>query len=146
MGVEWESPDSSVENKKKKKRDRYLNDCEEAIRENKKANKEAKKEVAIAKNEAYKELYEGLKSAEGEKKAIRIAKQRNKESQDLSQAKLIKNSMGNVLMEEGEMKKRWRDYFEELINIENNRVRRLVYPAEETEVPQVNEEEVLAAA
>ena len=57
-----------------------------------KANKRAKKEVAIAKNEVDKELHEGLKGAEGEKKAIRIAKQSNRESQDMHQAKLIKNS------------------------------------------------------
>ena len=71
-----------------KERDRYLNRCEETIREYKKANKEAKKEVAIAKNKAYKELYESLKGADGEKKAIRIAKQRNRESQDKYQAKI----------------------------------------------------------
>ena len=48
-----EKVQTAVENKKKKKRDRHLYRCEETIRENKKANKEAKKEVAIAKNEAY---------------------------------------------------------------------------------------------
>ena len=75
-----------------------------------------------------------------------MAKQRSRESQDVHQAKLIKKSRGNVLVGEGEIKKRWRDYFEQLMNTENDRVRRLVNPAEETEVPQVNEEEVLAAA
>ena len=49
-------------------------------------------------------------------------------------------------MGEAEIKKRWGDYFEEQMNSENDRVRRLVNPAEEIEVPQVNEEEVLAAA
>ena len=48
-------------------------------------------------------------------------------------------------MGEEKINKRWRYYFEQLINTENDRVRRLVDPAEETEVPQVNEEEVLAA-
>ena len=96
----------------KKKRDVNLNCCKRTIREYKKVHKEAKKEVA--KNEAYKELYEGLKGAEGEKKAMRIAKQRNRESQGVYQAKLIKNLRGNVLMGEGGIKKIWRDCIEQL--------------------------------
>ena len=75
--------------------------------EYKKANKKAKKAVAIAKEAVYKDLYNSLKGAEGEKRAIRIAKQKNRESQDVYQAKLIKNADGNVLTDEGEIKERW---------------------------------------
>ena len=76
---------------------------------------------------------------------IRIAKQKNRESQDVYQAKLIKNADGNVLTDEGEIKERWRSYFENLMNIENERERRTIEPSKETEVPQVDEEEVKTA-
>ena len=140
-----EEVQKAVEKKKEKKRMRDLNRCEKTIEEYKKANKEAKKAVAIAKEAVYKDLYKSLEGAEGEKRAIRIAKQKNRESQDVYQVKLIKNADGNILTDEGEIKERWRSYFENLMNIENERERRMIEPSKETEVPQVDEEEVKTA-
>ena len=68
---------------------RDLNRCEETIRNYNQANK-AKKAVAKVKCKAYNDLYTGLEEKDGQLKTMRIAKQKNQESQNMYQIKKIK--------------------------------------------------------
>ena len=51
--------------------------------------------------------------------ALRIAKQKCKETQDVYHAKYIKHEMRAPLYEENDIKQKWKTYFEKLINEEN---------------------------
>lgn len=135
----------AVAHKKKKKKERDLSRCEETIKNYKQANKEAKRAVAKAKGAAFEDLYESLEGKDGQQKAIRIAKQKNRESQDVYQVKLMKDGEGNVLADEDEIKERWRSYFEKLMNEENERIDRVIETGVETRVERVSEEEVKIA-
>ena len=79
------------------------------------------------------------------RKAIRIAKQKNKDSQDVYQGRQIKGSDGTVLTEENEVRMRWGTYFEQLMNVENERVEREIEPGMESQVPPIEREEIVAA-
>ena len=83
--------------------------------------KEAKIAVAIAKSEAYDNLYDELDTKEGQGKIFNLAKQRNKSTKDITHIKQMKDGEGNVLRDEREILKRWKDYFEQLLNEENPR-------------------------
>ena len=56
--------------------------------------KQAKREVAKARNKAYLELYEKLETKEGENEVFKIAKQRNRQSNDVQQVRVIKSKTG----------------------------------------------------
>jgi ribosomal protein S8 len=81
----------------------------------------AKQAVAVAKKESYSQLYEQLDTEEGKNRIYSIAKQRDKGSKDLQQIRMINNKEGRVLTSEQEILERCKDYFEELMNIENPR-------------------------
>ena len=83
------------------------------------AKKLAKKAVAIAKNDAYKRVYQKLETKEGEKDVFKLAKAREKKTRDLGCVRCIKGEDGKVLVEELEIKERWRSYFSKLFNGEN---------------------------
>ncbi len=57
----------------------------------------------------------------GQKKIYRIAKVRATASKDMAQIRLIK-SENEILVNEEEIKERWRLYFEKLMNKENPRI------------------------
>ena len=54
---------------------------------------------------------------------MRIAKQENREFQDMYHVKQMKNDVGQVLLDEEEIKERWRSYFKQLMNVKNDRSR-----------------------
>jgi len=83
------------------------------------AKKLAKKAVAIAKNKAYERLYRRLETKEGEKDVFRLARVREKKTRDLGCVRCIKGEDGQVLVEESEIRERWRSYFARLFNGEN---------------------------
>ena len=106
-------------------------------------NNSGKRAVARAKTEAYNDLYDSLTDdQEGERKAIRIAKQKHKESQDVYQGKQIKDVNGDVLREENDIKERWRTYFEQLMNDENDRIDRVIEPRPEEDIEVITAAEV----
>ena len=72
----------------------------------KNARKQAKRGVAKARNMAYEELYEKLETKEGENALFKIAKQRNRQSKDVEQVRVIKSITGEMLMEEEKTKQR----------------------------------------
>ena len=62
--------------------------------------REAKKEVAKAKNNSYDELYEGLDSKEGERTLYRLARQRHQAGKDVQQVRMMKDTDGKVMTDE----------------------------------------------
>ena len=88
----------------------------------------------MAKRHAYDNLYARLETKEGEKKLYRLAKQRNRAGKDVQQVRIIQKENGNVMVNSETELKRLKEYFEKLINKENDREPR----TEEVEV--VNEE------
>ena len=58
------------------------------------------------------------------KKLFEIAKQRNRQSKDGQQVRVIKSKTGEMLMEEEKVKQRWKEYFDNLLNQEIPRERR----------------------
>ena len=88
----------------------------------------------MAKGRAYNDLYARLETIEGEKELYRLARQRDRAGKDVQHVRVIKDENGNIMVNSEAVLKRWKEYFEKLMNEENNRDSR----AEEPEV--VNEE------
>ena len=85
-------------------------------------NKEVKKMVAQAKARAYDEIYDELGAKEGLNKMLKLSKARSKSTKDITHIKQIKDRNGTVLKKEEDILKRWREYFEQLLNEENERL------------------------
>ena len=81
----------------------------------------AKKAVAMAKGRVYDNLYARLESKEGEKELYRLARQRDRAGKDVQHVRVIKDKSGNVMVNLEAVLKRWKEYFEKLMNEENNR-------------------------
>ena len=94
----------------------------------------ANKAVTMAKGHAYDNLYARLETKEGEKELYRSARQRNRAGKDVQHVRVIEDENGNVMVNSEAVLKRWKEYFEKLMNDENDRKPRI----EEAEV--VNEE------
>ena len=73
----------------------------------KEANKAAKRAVAMAKEEAYEELYARLDTREGAKIIYKLAKSRDRRSRDISDIAYVKDEDGTILTESGKIKGRW---------------------------------------
>ena len=71
---------------------------------------------------------------EGKKELYRLPRQRDRAEKDLQHVRVIKDENGNVMVNSEAVLKRWKEYFEKLMNEENDRDPR----KEEAEV--VNEE------
>ena len=94
-------------------------------------------------NKAYEELHEKLETKEGENEVFKIAKQRNRQSKDVQQVRLIKSKTGEILMEEEKAKQRCKEYFDNLLNNENPRERRETRTeGRERDVKDISGEEV----
>ena len=87
----------------------------------------------MAKGRVYDDLYVRLETNEGEKELYRLARQRDRAGKDVQHVRVIKDENGNVMVKA--VLKRWKEYFEKLINEENNREPR-------TEEGEVVKEEV----
>ena len=88
----------------------------------------------MAKGRAYDNLYARLETKEGEKELYRLAWQMDRAGKDVQHMRIIKDENSNVMVNSEAVLKRWKEYFEKLMNEENNRDPR----TEEAEV--VNEE------
>ena len=82
------------------------------------------REVARAKEHAYEELYDELETEAGQKELYRLAKQRKRAGKDVQLVKVIKDENGVLLSSEEDVRQRWKNYFEKLMNEENERERR----------------------
>ena len=88
----------------------------------------------MAKGRAYEDLYARLETKEGEKELYRLARQRDRAGKDVQHVRVIKDENGNVMVNSEAVSKRWKEYFEKLMNEENDREPRT------KEVEVVNEE------
>lgn len=94
---------------------------EESRQEYKEMHRKAKVEVAKAKQGAYDDLYARLGSEQGETDLYRLARQRDRDGKDMQQVRVIKDRDGSVLTGASSVMGRWKEYFEELMNEENER-------------------------
>ncbi|KAK3543895.1 hypothetical protein QTP70_030268, partial [Hemibagrus guttatus] len=98
---------------------------EENRQEYKELQRRVKREVSKAKQKAYDELYTRLDTREGEKDLYRLPRQRDRDGKDVQQVRVIKDRDGRVLTSEESVQRRWKKYFEELMNEENEREKRV---------------------
>ena len=130
-----EEVQKSIKEKKEAKKvwDKTRNENTKKVYKEKKS--KAKKAVAMAKGCVYDDLYARLETEEGEKELYRLARQRVRAGKDVQHVRVIKDENGNVMVNSEAVLKRWKEYFEKLINEENNREPR-------TEEAEVVKEEV----
>ncbi|KAK3574488.1 hypothetical protein QTP86_008082 [Hemibagrus guttatus] len=104
------------------------------------------REVSKAKQKAYDELYTRLDTREGEKDLYRLARQRDRDGKDVQQVRVIKDRDGRVLTSEESVQRRWKEYFEELMNEENEREKRVEgVNSVEQKVDKIRKDEVRKA-
>ena len=130
-----EEVQESIKEKKEAKKawDKIRN--ENTIKVYKEKKRKAKKAVAMAKGRAYDNLYARLETKKGEKELYRLARQRDRAGKDVQHVRVIKDENGNMMVNSEAVLKRWKEYFEKLMNEENNREPR-------TEQSEVFNEEV----
>lgn len=80
--------------------------------------KEAKVQIAKAKQEHYKDLYHRLETKEGENDIYRIAKARQAKTRDIGNVRIVKAADGKVLYNNKDIMGRWKDHYETISNIE----------------------------
>ncbi|KAK3569207.1 hypothetical protein QTP86_026614 [Hemibagrus guttatus] len=111
----------SIQRKRLAKKKWDMDRTEENRQEYKELQRRVKREVSKAKQKAYDELYTRLDTREGEKDLYRLARQRDRDGKDVQQVRVIKDRDGRVLTSEESIQRRWKEYFEELMNEENER-------------------------
>ncbi|KAK3507128.1 hypothetical protein QTP70_007960 [Hemibagrus guttatus] len=119
---------------------------EENRQEYKELQRRVKREVSKAKQKAYDELYTRLDTREGEKDLYRLARQKDRDGKDVQQVRVIKDRDGRVLTSEESVQRRWKEYFEELMNEENEREKRVEgVNSVEQKVDKIRKDEVRKA-
>ncbi|KAK3524921.1 hypothetical protein QTP86_011507 [Hemibagrus guttatus] len=119
---------------------------EENRQEYKELQRRVKREVSKAKQKAYDDLYTRLDTREGEKDLYRLARQRDRDGKDVQQVRVIKDRDGRVLTTEESVQRRWKEYFEELMNEENEREKRVEgVNSVEQKVDKIRKDEVRKA-
>ncbi|KAK3528242.1 hypothetical protein QTP86_027956 [Hemibagrus guttatus] len=106
----------SIQRKRLAKKKWDMDRTEENRQEYKELQRRVKREVSKAKQKAYDELYTRLDTREGEKDLYRLARQRDRDGKDVQQVRVIKDRDGRVLTSEESVQRRWKEYFEELMN------------------------------
>ena len=82
----------------------------------KEAKKAVKRVVSEARLKVYENLYKWLDTKDGERDIYKLAKARERKIRNLNQVKCIKDENQNVLVNEGAVKERWKEYFAKLFN------------------------------
>ncbi|KAK3531161.1 hypothetical protein QTP70_013261 [Hemibagrus guttatus] len=119
-----EEVQDSIQRKRLAKKKWDMDRTEENRQEYKELQRRVKREVSKAKQKAYDELYTRLDTREGQKDLYRLARQRDRDGKDVQQVRVIKDRDGRVLTNEESVQRRWKEYFEELMNEENEREKR----------------------
>ena len=78
----------------------------------------------------------------GKRKAIRITEQNKRESHDVYLGKQMKDTNGAVLIEDNDIRERWRTYFEQLMNMKKDRIERIIATRAESEVESITIDEI----
>ncbi|KAK3532456.1 hypothetical protein QTP86_018454, partial [Hemibagrus guttatus] len=141
-----EEVQDSVQRKRLAKRKWDMDRTEENRQKYKELQRRVKREVSKAKQKAYDELYTRLDTREGEKDLYRLARQRDRDGKDVQQVRVIKDRDGRVLTSEESVQRRWKEYFEELMNEENEREKRVEgVNSVEQKVDKIRKDEVRKA-
>ncbi|KAK3510963.1 hypothetical protein QTP70_027800, partial [Hemibagrus guttatus] len=111
----------SIQRKRLVKKKWDMDRTEENRQEYKELQHRVKREVSKAKQKAYDELYTRLDTREGQKDLYRLARQRDRDGKDVQQVRVIKDRDGRVITSEESVQRKWKEYFEELMNEENER-------------------------
>ncbi|KAK3526878.1 hypothetical protein QTP86_003612 [Hemibagrus guttatus] len=136
----------SIQRKRLAKKKWDMDRTEENRQEYKELQRRVKREVSKAKLKAYDELYTRLGTREGEKDLYRLARQRDRDGKDVQQVRVIKDRDGRVLTSEESVQRRWKEYFEELMNEENEREKRVEgVNSVEQKVDKIRKDEVRKA-
>jgi hypothetical protein len=77
--------------------------------------------VSEIRGQTYTELYRKLDTKESQNDVYKIAKLREKKTRDFNQVKCIKDEADRLLVKDEEIKNRWREYFDKLINDESEK-------------------------
>ncbi|KAK3548746.1 hypothetical protein QTP70_018779, partial [Hemibagrus guttatus] len=141
-----EEVQDSIQRKRLAKKKWDIDRTEENKQEYKELQRRVKREVSKAKQKAYDELYTRLDTREGEKDLYRLARQRDRDGKDVQQVRVIKDRDGRVLTSEESVQRRWKEYFEELMNEENEREKRVEgVNSVEQKVDKIRKDEVRKA-
>ncbi|KAK3568207.1 hypothetical protein QTP86_000216 [Hemibagrus guttatus] len=141
-----EEAQDSIQRKRLAKKKWDMDRTEENRQEYKELQRRVKREVSKAKQKAYDELYTRLDTREGEKDLYRLARQRDRDGKDVQQVRVIKDRDGRVLTSEESVQRRWKEYFEELMNEENEREKRVEgVNSVEQKVDKIRKDEVRKA-
>ena len=116
--------------------------CDEDKEVFREANKRAKREIAKTKESAYKDLYDKLDSIEGQTTIYKLSKTRERRTRDLTDIAYIKDSNGTILTDEDEIKARWEESFETLLNVDNEREELAPTDPVQGPIPSVNDTEI----
>ncbi|KAK3537114.1 hypothetical protein QTP70_002125 [Hemibagrus guttatus] len=137
-----EEVQDSIQRKRLAKKKWDMDRTEENRQEYKELQRRVKREVSKAKQKAYDELY----TREGEKDLYRLARQRDRDGKDVQQVRVIKDRDGRVLTSEENVQRRWKEHFEELMNEENEREKRVEgVNSVEQKVDKIRKDEVRKA-
>ncbi|MCJ8733936.1 hypothetical protein PDJAM_G00229520 [Pangasius djambal] len=141
-----EGVQDSIQRKTLAKKKWDMDRTKENRQEYKELQRTVKREVSKAKQEAYDELYTRLDTREGQKDLYRLARQRDRDGKDVQQVRVIKDRDGRVLTSEESVQRKWKDYFEELMNEENEREKRVEgVTSGEQKVDRIRKDEVRKA-
>ncbi|KAK3530789.1 hypothetical protein QTP70_002822 [Hemibagrus guttatus] len=141
-----EEVQDSIQRKRLAKKKWDMDRTEENRQEYKELQRRVKREVSKAKQKAYDELYTRLDTREGEKDLYRLARQRDRDGKDVQQVRVIKDRDGRLLTSEESVQRRWKEYFEELMNEENEREKRVEgVNSVEQKVDKIRKDEVRKA-
>ncbi|KAK3509581.1 hypothetical protein QTP70_006451 [Hemibagrus guttatus] len=141
-----EEVQDSIQRKRLAKKKWDMDRTEENRQEYKELQRRVKREVSKAKQKAYDELYTRLDTREGEKDLYRLARQRDRDGKDVQQVRVIKDRDGRVLTSEESVQRRWKEYFEELMNEENEKKKRVEgLNSVEQKVDKIRKDEVRKA-
>ncbi|KAK3567506.1 hypothetical protein QTP86_019947, partial [Hemibagrus guttatus] len=141
-----EEVQDSIQRKRLAKKKWDMDRTEENRQEYKELQRRVKREVSKAKQKAYEELYTRLDTREGEEDLYRLARQRDRDGKDVQQVRVIKDRDGRVLTSEESVQRRWKEYFEELMNEENEREKRVEgVNSVEQKVDKIRKDEVRKA-
>jgi hypothetical protein len=94
----------------------YLDRSAANMEKYKVAKKAAKRAVSEARGRAYEDLYQRLNTKEGERDIYKMAKFRERKTRDVNEVKCIKDGEDQLLVKDEAIKRRWREYFDNLYN------------------------------
>ena len=104
--------------------------------------KTAKSSVIKAKDLAYEDVYEKLNTREGQTLVYKLANTRERRALDITDNIYVKDSRGNTLTNDGDIRDKWSGYYSELLNETNPKEQLQNVPETAGEVPPISVEEI----